>query len=72
MILVVSIPNERPVWEFTWREESELVGFVMAAYESRPPGSSLAWHVYQEPGGSALDGVGDQKCEVLEYEATII
>lgn len=29
-------------------------------------------HVYQEPGGSALDGVGDQKCKVLEYEATII
>ena len=29
-------------------------------------------HVYQGPGGSALDGVGDQKCKVLEYEATII
>ena len=72
MVLVVSIPNECLVWEFTWREESELVGVGMAAYESRPLGSSLAWDMYIKQGGSALDGVGDQKCKVLECEATII
>ena len=43
VVLVVPIPNECLVWEFTWREESELVGVGMAAYESRPLGSSLAW-----------------------------
>jgi ribosomal protein S14 len=46
VVLVVSIPNECLVWEFTWREESELVGVGMAAYESRPLGSSLAWDMY--------------------------
>jgi hypothetical protein len=46
VVLAVSIPNECLVWEFTWREESELVGVGIAAYESRPLGSSLAWDMY--------------------------